>query len=236
MRWLLLALLSLSLVSPVYSQDWLDNAVVPVPTPSVDPVPAPIVNPVPVPIPDPLPDAEPCIVNDVPTVKGSIVDEVKEFTDGIREDVKELREIVEAMRKRQEDQPKPALTGFRDQYDDGCKCDCQCPTIDEIRTVVHEEIARVTVTLKSTTGAVKKVSLPLTTSTTPSVRRLPADGRWYTTHINGVPCVPVPMTTSAGSTTSYSTPDYEMRAFDWQGGSYGAVRRCRMVNGVKVCN
>ncbi len=51
-------------------------------------------------------------------------------------------------------------------------CQCECPSIDEIRQVVREELDRVTVTLKTVSGETKKVEMPLTTKAKAQVKEL----------------------------------------------------------------
>ncbi len=116
-------------------------------------------------------------------------------------------------------------------------CQCECPSIDEIRQVVREELDRVTVTLKTVSGETKKVEMPLTTKAKAQVKELqPGD---VVVAINGEPVTPYTYQSQVFNApiTQYSSPRFEMRVLN---GVYGAVRQnaqtCRMVNGVKGCN
>lgn len=105
-----------------------------------------------------------------------------------------------------------------------CKCNCQCPTIEQIRQVVREELARVTVTLKSSAGTTHNVEMPLATAGKPVRLSVPSDGGWYVTAVDGVPCSPRPVHTASGPAMSYEANGYEVRTMNYGGGFFGAAR------------
>ena len=127
------------------------------------------------------------------------------------------------------------LKAAKMQAPTSCQCNCQCPTIDEIRSVVREELDRVTITLKTASGVEKKIEMPLTKANAPKVMQLQPGERVVA--IDGVAVQPFTYQSQAynAPVTQYTTPRYEMRVLN---GLYGAVRSttCRMINGVKVCN
>lgn len=126
------------------------------------------------------------------------------------------------------------------------ECTCNCPTIDEIRQVVREELERVTVTLRSTdTGETKTVDLSVTEQATRPIVQSMTPGQWYVTAVDGVPVTPRAVRTGSGIAYSYTTPRHEIRTLSTGGRLFGAARSlrtvrssgtCQMVNGQMVCN
>ena len=116
-----------------------------------------------------------------------------------------------------------------------CQCDCDCPTLDEIRQVVREELKAVTVTLKTASGEVKKVEVPLTSSAPRFKQIQPGE---VVVAINGQSVTPHRYMHNNAPVTQYTTPSFDMRVVESPRGFFGAVRQstCRIVNGVKVCN
>jgi hypothetical protein len=112
-----------------------------------------------------------------------------------------------------------------------CQCDCDCPTIDEIRSVVREELDRVTITLKTAAGVEKKVEVPLTKDNAPKVMQLQPGERVVA--IDGVPVTPFTYQSQAynAPVTQYQTPAYEMRVLNRSGSFFGAVRSNRQCVG-----
>jgi C-terminal processing protease CtpA/Prc len=107
------------------------------------------------------------------------------------------------------------------------------PTIDEIRSVVREELDRVTVTLKTASGEVKHAAVPLSKTGDTKITKLQEGDRIIA--IDGKPVTPYTFSTAKTTGQAYSAGGYEMRVLN---GVYGAVRQstCRMVNGKQVCN
>jgi membrane-associated protease RseP (regulator of RpoE activity) len=115
-------------------------------------------------------------------------------------------------------------------------CQCQCPTLDEIRTVVREELDRVTVTLKTAAGTVKKTELPISkVGATKEFALQPGD---RVVAIDGVPVTPFTYQANERTVTQYATPRFDMRVTSQGNRIVGAVRQqtCRTVNGVRVCD
>jgi hypothetical protein len=142
--------------------------------------------------------------------------------------LKDVAQVLKVVSEKPVAMPTPAA----------CECNCDCPTLDEIRSVVREELDRVTVTLKTAKGDYKKVELPLTKTNAPAVQELQAGETVVA--IDGVPVTPFRFQSQTYNApiTQYTTPRYEMRVLSQGVRSFGAVRQstCRMVNGVQVCN
>lgn len=187
--------------------------------------------PMPHPELDPAPDS---IVNDYATrvELNDIHSRLDDLTKSMKEDVTKLamelvkvadaiKNLVEVQREKPVTMPMPS-------------CECQCPTLDEVRTVIKEELDRVSVTVRSSSGKERVVDMPLSTPDVPMIKELqPGD---MVVGINGQAVTPFryQSKTYNAPVTQYMTPDYEMRVLN---GMFGAVRsNCRMVNGVKVCN
>ena len=114
-------------------------------------------------------------------------------------------------------------------------CECQCPTLDEIRQVVREELDRVTITVKNSVGVEKKVTMPISEPDAVVINELqPGD---VVTAIDGIPVVPFTYNSTRynAPVTQYRTSQFEMRVLN---GRFGAVRSttCRTVNGQTVCD
>lgn len=112
-----------------------------------------------------------------------------------------------------------------------CECKCDCPSLDEIRQVVREELERVTITVKSVEGVEKKVEVPLTKASRPKVMQLQPGETVIA--IDGQPVTPFTYQSQTYNApiTQYTTPRYEMRVMN-NGGFFGAVRsRSQCANG-----
>lgn len=163
-------------------------------------------------------------LDDVPTPPApveSVSDDVKAALDAIKAEVAELRKAINDVKVKLDEKPAPVVAMTDPSQ---CKCDCDCPTVDEIRAVVREELERVTVTLKSATGATRKVEVPLTTPAKAQVRALqPGE---TVVAINGQPVTPYTYRSQAyqAPVTQYRTPQYEMRTMNYGGQFFGAVR------------
>jgi hypothetical protein len=140
-----------------------------------------------------------------------------------------LQSVAESMKLLANKAPMP-------QPAKACVCDCECPTLDEIRTVVREELDRVTVTLKTAAGTVKKTELPTSkVGATKSFALQPGD---RVVAIDGVPVTPFTYQANERTVTQYATPRFDMRVTSQGNRIVGAVRQqtCRTVNGVRVCD
>jgi len=169
-----------------------------------------------------LADAQEAWLDDDKPADTILVDPLSAKVDALAEQVSALSASLSAMKF-----PEPST------------CNCQCPTIDEIRSVVREEIDRVTITVKTVAGVEKKVEMPVSQPAAAKVMELQPGERVVA--INGVPVQPFNYRSEAYNApiTRYQTHAYEMRVLNQGGRFFGAVRSsqtCRMVNGVQVCN
>jgi hypothetical protein len=124
-----------------------------------------------------------------------------------------------------------SLKAAKMQAPASCNCNCDCPTVDEIRSVVREELDRVTITLKTAAGVEKKVEMPLTKADAPKVMQLQPGERVVA--IDGVAVTPFTYQSQAynAPVTQYQTPAYEMRVLNRSGSFFGAVRSNRQCVG-----
>jgi hypothetical protein len=131
---------------------------------------------------------------------------------------------------------RPDLQAMQESIDR--LADHRPPTIDEIRQVVREELARVTVTVRATSGVQREVVMPLTQpASKPVFSQLNPGERIIA--IDGVPVQPFVYQAASQPVARYVTPQYDMRVL---GNGFGAVRSmgsagtCRIVNGRMQCN
>jgi hypothetical protein len=134
----------------------------------------------------------------LPTPRNEVwVDEIRDMVDDLRSEIAEIRKLVES-------QPKVSSQA--------CQCDCECPTIDEIRAAVRSEIDRVTITVKTQTGKVETKQVTVKPQSVPSATLMPGD---IIVGVNNVPVTPyVYQSQSVGApVTQYVAPPVEIRTY-----------------------
>jgi len=165
------------------------------------------------------------------TAGDTVLPEPVPLADPLYEDVAQIKQQLAEL--------KASLQAFKMPSPAACECKCDCPTLEEIRGVVREELDRVTVTVKSTAGVERKVEIGLTNPDEPVIQELQPGDRVVA--INGQPVTPFSYgVTPQGPVVQYTTPSFEMRTIRTPRGYFGAVRAtsntCRTVNGVRVCD
>ncbi len=147
--------------------------------------------------------------------------EIRNLTEDLRNDQEKLFTMV-ADTKKTADAVNEGLESFR-PAPTTAECKCDCPTLEQIRAVVREELARVTVTLRSGATVQATVNEPLKLN--------PGE---VVTHIDGVPVqASAASNGSSGGTMAYSpsvvtrvyaTPTYQAQSYTSAGSTQVVVR------------
>lgn len=163
-----------------------------------------------------------------------VLDELRQAAVDLR---KGQQELAEAARAHKEAAEQPMKT----QMPMGGVCECKCPSIDEIRNVIREELQTVKLTIRDEACAVKEQEVKV--SDTGKAKALELQPGDRVVAIDGQPVQPytVPHKTTGELMDYYSHPSYEVLAYPQRGIVRGAIRArsnstCRIVNGVQVCN
>jgi hypothetical protein len=212
-------LLAIALAAPAMGEDFLDDF--------------------PAPIPDDAPNST--LSADIQTLSQSVfaLMEISGDTKRAVESIADRVAVLEGNAKLIGVQEVPSV--LRE-----CQCNCECPTLDQIRQVFREELDRVSVTVKAASGETRSLVMPLTANPSQPIKRELQPGDRVVA-IEGVAVQPFNyMSPQRVPITRYSTPQFDLRVMEpintapvgavIPSGNARSNGTCRVVNGVRFCN